>query len=149
MGVRTMARASCALTLAARQFAGLATEKRPKLDLLGCSLNLTFPLRLGNATDLERIGDVACHRHMRIEAVVLKDHRHVAVLGQHVVDDLVSDPQFARARLFQSGHNAHRRRLAATRWSQQHQKLAVGDGQIELGQGDEGPEAFFDIGEVY
>ena len=55
--------------------------------------------------------------------------------GSTVGDVVVADEDRAVVGRFQAGEHAQRGRLPAPRRSHQHQELAVGDGQIEVGDG--------------
>ena len=50
----------------------------------------------GEPLHLEREADVVAHRHVRVERVVLEDHRDVAILRLEVVDDPAADADLAR-----------------------------------------------------
>jgi hypothetical protein len=71
---------------------------------------------------------------VRVERVVLEDHRDVAILGWEVVDDLVADPHRALGDLFQTGDHPERGRLAAPRGAYEDDQLRVLDHEVERGQ---------------
>ena len=73
---------------------------------------------------------------MRVERVVLEDHRNVAVLGGHVVHQLAVDVQLARADLLQTRHHAQRGGFAAARRADEDDELAVGNVEVEFLHGD-------------
>jgi len=52
---------------------------------------------------------ILVHGHVRIQRVVLEDHRDVAILGRDVVDTPAADVNFAAGRLLESGDHAQRR----------------------------------------
>ncbi len=83
---------------------------------------------------LEPEGQVLAHRQMRIERVALKDHGDVAIarLGRGDVDP-IHDDGAARQRL-EAGDAAQERRLAAARRTDEHEQLAVGDGERDVAQ---------------
>ena len=77
----------------------LASGKRPRLAvehfvqseaLRGLRDGLLDEV-LGLFRQLQAKGDVVENAHVRIERVVLKDHRDPAILGMHVVDHAVTD----------------------------------------------------------
>ena len=72
---------------------------------------------------------------MWIEGVVLKDHRHVAILGFDTGDVAVPDPNTAGIHRFQPGHHAQRRRLSASGRADQNDELTVTDDEVEAIQG--------------
>ena len=105
------------------------------LDLsqhLGRTLDAPCDLRPADTAHLEREGHVVVGRHVRVERVVLEDHRDVAVLRRQVVDDLVADPHGAVGDVLEPGDHAERRRLAAARRPDEHDELAVGDCHVEV-----------------
>ncbi|MBF8290436.1 MAG: putative phenol hydroxylase [Chloroflexi bacterium] len=72
-------------------------------------------------------GEVVADRHVRVERVALEDHRDVAILGGHVVDHTVTDPEGALGDVFQSGDHPEAGGLAAARRADQDHELAVLD----------------------
>jgi hypothetical protein len=68
---------------------------------------------------------------VRVERIVLEHHRHVAVLGRDVVDDLAVDRDLAVGDLLQAGDHPQRGRLAAARGADQHHELLVGDVEVD------------------
>src|SRR5262249_60389944 len=66
-----------------------------------------------------------------IGAVPLQPQSTAARAGWPLIDALPADQDFARCRLLQAGNDAQERRLAATRWTEQHQKLAVAHCQAD------------------
>ncbi|MPN20789.1 hypothetical protein SDC9_168168 [bioreactor metagenome] len=69
---------------------------------------------------------------MRVERVVLEDHRDVAVFGGHIVDESVAAVEFTFGDLFEPGDHAQSRRLAAARGPDQHDELFVRDVKRKL-----------------
>ena len=74
---------------------------------------------------------------MRIERVVLEDHRDVAVLRLDVVHQLVADPQLTARDLLQTGDHAQGGGLTAAGGADEHDELLVGDLEVELLHGDD------------
>jgi hypothetical protein len=62
---------------------------------------------------------------VRVEGVVLEDHRDVAVLGGHVVDEAIADPDLATGGLFEAGDHAQRSGFAATGGANEDEELAI------------------------
>jgi len=54
--------------------------------------------------DGEAEAEVVSHRHVRIERVVLEDHRDVALLGRKVRDVALANPNDAIAHSLEPGH---------------------------------------------
>ena len=69
---------------------------------------------------------------MRVERVVLEDHRDVTVLRREVVHDLASDANDAVADRLEPGHHAERARLTAARRADEDDELAVADLEVEV-----------------
>ena len=69
------------------------------------------------------------HIHVRIEREHLEDEGDVALAGGLRADFLAVDVDLARGRQFQPGHHPQRRGLAAARGAEQHEELAVLDGE--------------------
>jgi hypothetical protein len=73
---------------------------------------------------------------VRVQGVVLKNHRDVAVLRWNVVYHASPDRELARRDRLESGDHAQRRALPAARRTHQHDELAIGDIQIDAVHGD-------------
>jgi hypothetical protein len=124
-----------ALALAARELARLAVEIGGELERLGRLAHPLVDLFLGNLGELEREPDVVVHGHVRIQRVVLEDHRDVAVFRLDVVDDPVPDAHLAVGDRLQAGDHPQRRRLAASRRPDEHQELTIADVEAEIVNG--------------
>ena len=74
-----------ALALAAGQVRGLAVEVVLQLEDLRRLLDLGRDLALADLRQLEREAHVLAHRHVRVQRVVLEDHRDVAVARRELV----------------------------------------------------------------
>ena len=68
---------------------------------------------------------------MRIQRVVLKHHRDVAILGLQIVDDFAVDPDFAVSDRLQARDHAQQRGFAATGRAYDHDEFTIGDGEID------------------
>ena len=74
---------------------------------------------------------------MRIEGVALEDHGHVAVLRVHVVRRPRSPMRMTPDEgVFESGHQAQHRRLAASGGPEERQKFAGPGLEGEIRHGD-------------
>ena len=74
----------------------------------------------------------SAHGHVRVQRVVLEDHRDVALLAAAAVDDLVADDRAAAADLLEARDHAQRRGLAAARRADEDHELAVRDLEREV-----------------
>ena len=95
----------------------------------------------GELADPEAEGEVLAHAHLRIERVVLEDHRDVALARRDVVDDALADPDRPRRERLEPGEQPQRRRLARAGRADEHHELAVRDLERELRDGGRLAEA--------
>ena len=121
-----------ALTLTTREGLRLAAEVGLEVEQLGGLENAGGALVLVDAGDLEREAHVLGDGHVRVERVVLEDHRDVAVLRRNVGDVAVADEDVAVVDLFEAGEHAQRGGLAAAGGADEDEELAVGDLEVEL-----------------
>jgi hypothetical protein len=69
---------------------------------------------------------------VRIERVVLEDHRDIAVLRRHVVDEAIADEDVAAGLFLEPGDHAERGRLATAGGTDEHEELFVPDLDVEV-----------------
>jgi hypothetical protein len=120
------------LALAAGQRGGLALEILVQAEHLGDLGHPALDLVLGGLPLLEAEGQVLLDRHVRVERVVLEDHRDVPVLGRQVVHHPAADGDRARADLLQAGDRPQRRGLPAAGRADEDHELAVLDLEIQV-----------------
>ena len=72
------------LALTTRQQRGPALCKAGEAYRFKCSGHPLAPDIGGNALDLERIGDIVFHAHMRPERIGLEHNAHAALFWRHV-----------------------------------------------------------------
>ncbi len=120
-----------ALALAARQLTGLLVEVLEPEDPGGVT-DALVDLRLRDLPELQPEGHVVAHAHVRIQGVALEDHRDVAILRRHVVDDAIADPERPVGDLLEPGDHPEAGCLAAARRSDEHHELAIGDLEVEI-----------------
>ena len=84
-----------ALALAAGELLRLAVEQLLEPEQLRGLLHALPDLLLGPPLQFEAEGDVLRDGHVRVEGVVLEDHRDVAVALEHVVDPHAADVEVA------------------------------------------------------
>ena len=70
-------------------------------------------------------------RHVRVERVILKHHRDVAVLRRQVVDHFAADQNIARGDFLEARDHAQRRAFAAARRADQHDEFVVRNVEID------------------
>ena len=120
------------LALTTRESLGLTVEIRRQIEDLRCLLNTLLAVVLGNLLLLERKAHILADRHLRIERVVLENHRNVAILRAHKRYVTVVNDQTAFVDRFEASEHSQRGRLSRSRWPDEYQEFAVGDVQVEL-----------------
>src|SRR5690606_24596141 len=126
------------LTLTAGERLRLAGQVLLEVEELGGLEDASGALLLADAGDLEGEAHVLGNRHVRVQRVVLEDHRDVAVLRGDVGDVAVADEDAALVDLFEAGEHAQRRGLTAAGGTDQDEEFAVSDLEIELVDGRSG-----------
>src|SRR5580704_11802748 len=109
-----------------------------ELSRLGDALG---DLGLRHAGDLQAEGHVAFHRHARIERIGLEDHANAALSRFGPGDVLAGNPDLAIADLHQPGNRIEQSGLAAARGTEQHDKLALDDIELEIVEDGDGAVA--------
>ena len=89
-------------------------------------------LVLRQAAHLQGEAHVLGRVHVRVERVVLKDHRDVPVLRGQVVDDLAVEGHVPGRDGLEAGDHPQRGRLPAAGWSDEHNELAAGHLEVQL-----------------
>ncbi len=135
------------LALAARQLPRPAPEVILDVEDPGCILDTPadFVLRPFAIKQPER--HVLVHRHMRIERVILENHRDVAVLGLQIVDDAAVDRDGAGRDVLESGDHSQQGRLPATRWTDEDEEFLVKNLEAQRMQDLDGTERLGHFGE--
>src|SRR2546425_3615536 len=121
-----------ALPLAAGQLFGFAVQQLLNPQHLGRFLDPPVDLRLRIFAQPQPERHVVVHRHVRVQRIVLEHHGDVSILGWDVIHPAFANEDIAGCRLLEPGDEAQRRRLAATRWTDQHGKLLVRNLQRDL-----------------
>ena len=75
---------------------------------------------------------VVINGHVRIQCVVLENHRDVTVFRFEVVDDLVTDLQGAAGDVFQTGDHTKCGRLTTAGRTDKDDEFLIGDLQVEV-----------------
>ena len=89
----------------------------------------------GRPRIFEREAHVLGGVHVRVERVVLEDHRDVPVLRRQVVDDLAVDHHAPGRDRLETGDHPERGRLPAARRPDEHDELAGGDLEVRSRHG--------------
>ena len=120
------------LTLTTREGLRLAGQVLLEVEQLRGLEHALGALFLADAGDLQGEAHVLGDRHVRVQGVVLEDHRDVAVFRRDVGDIAVADEDAARVDLFEAGQHAQRRGLSAAGGADENQELAIGDLEVQL-----------------
>ena len=116
-----------ALALAARELAGLAVEELLEPELRRDVPDPPGALRLRDLAQLEREPEVLADRHVRVQGVVLEDHRDVALARRTVGHVFVAEDDAPARHLLEPRDHPQQRRLPAPRRADEDHELAVGD----------------------
>src|SRR5208282_208942 len=98
---------SDALALAARQFLRKPAQHGIEFDAAGDLGDDAPALGHWHFADSQGVTNVLLNAEVRVERVGLEDHRHVAVLRQHVVDLVAANVDFAAGQLLEPRDHAH------------------------------------------
>ena len=120
-----------ALALAARELCRLALETLGESEDPGRLGNSLGDLLLGHLAQSQREADVVGDGHVRVERVVLEDHRDVALLRRQVVDDLPAESHDSGGDVLEAGDHPQDRRLATAGGADEHHQLTVVDRQVD------------------
>src|SRR5207253_10208943 len=121
-----------ALPLPARQLGRPALQHLVEAENACDLLDSPALLRLRDLSHAEPEDEVLVHGLVRVERVVLEDHRDVALARGQVVDDAIADPDLAVGDLLEPGDHPERRRLAAPRRADEDDELALRDLEVEI-----------------
>jgi len=123
------------LALPAGEVGRAAVEVGDEVERPRRLLHLALDLLLLGARQLQCEAHVLAHGHVRVEGVVLEDHRDVAVFRRAVVHLLAADLQLAFGDVLEPGDHPQRGRLAAARGADEDHELAVADLEVHLFDG--------------
>ena len=123
------------LTLTTGQSLRLTVKQVLDLQDLGSLTDALVDLVLGHLAQLQTEGHVLVNGHVRIQSVVLENHRDVAVLRGNVVDQTVTDVHLAAGDLLQTGDHTQGGGLTAAGRTDENDKFLIRDFQVEIGNG--------------
>ena len=136
-----------ALTLATGQLVWVAIEQLVELEDRGRAFDGLADVLLRLLGHLKREGDVLEDGHVRIERVVLEDHRHVALDRVDEVHEPVPDRDLAGGRILEPRDQPQDRALPTAGRPQQHEELAVLDAERYVVHRDDVAEALRQVPE--
>src|SRR5215217_534921 len=124
------------LPLAARERLRLPVEEALDGEYPCGLVDTPADLRFVQLPQLEREAHVFPHVHVRVEGVVLEDHRNVPLARRKLVDDLIPYENLAAAYVLKAGDHAQGRGLSATGRPDEDHKLPVRNIQVHLVDSD-------------
>ena len=125
------------LPLSAGQGARLAHQVLRDAEHLGGLGDLLIHDVLRHLLQPQRERDIVVDGHVRIQRVVLEDHRDVSVLRLQIVHDLPVDLHGALGNFFEPRDHAERGALAAAGRADEHDELLILDIQVKVVYGDD------------
>jgi hypothetical protein len=99
------------------------------------SLDPRHTLTARHLSQLQAEGHVVERAHVRVERVVLEDHRDVAVLRRQPVHDVIADANRPLGDVLEPGDHPQRRGLAAAGRTDEDNELPVADLEVQPGDG--------------
>jgi hypothetical protein len=124
-----------ALALAAGQLLRAPVQVRRQPEELGRPRDALVHDVLRRVSQTQPEADVVGDGEVRVERVVLEDHRDVPLLGRQVVHDALADRDLAFGDVLEPRDHPQRGRLAAARRADEHDELAVADLEREVVHG--------------
>src|SRR4051812_35979396 len=121
-----------ALALATRELRGFPIEQSVETQRSGDRAHALVDNRGSLFPYGQSETEVLANRHVRVERVILEDHRDVTLLRRQVGDVPVVDPDDAIGYALESGHHPEHGRFAAARWTDEDEELAIGDLEAEV-----------------
>ena len=135
-----------ALALAAGQSLGLAVKVLGDIEDLRGLADLLVDNVLALLAQLQREGHVLIDGHVRVQGVVLENHRDIPVLGRDVVHQLAVDVKLTLGDLLKTRDHSQRRGLAAAGGADQNDELLIGDVKAELLHRDNALLGYLELG---
>ena len=126
-----------ALSLAAGELRRPSLEHGLQAEQRGHLVDAPADLLLGRSAHLEAVPEVLPDRHVRVERVILEDHRDVSVAWREVRHVAPADRDDAVGHFLQAGDHSQQGRLAAARGADEHDELPIRNLQADVVDGDE------------
>ena len=142
---RQRARQGDALALPAGELLGIAVSQRLELHEAQHLVDAGRDLRLRQAILLEAEGDVAGDRQVRKQRIGLEHHVHGPPVGRHRREILAPQQDAPARRRLEAGEEPQQGALAATRRTEQAEKLALENGEAEIVDGGDAAETLGDM----
>ena len=124
-----------ALPLTAGQLSRLPRQLLLEVEHACNPLYALLDLVFGKVAELEREGEIVEDGLVRVERVVLEDHRDVALARREVGDHPIPDRDVPRRRVLEPGHHAQGGRLPAAGRPDEDHQLTVRNLEAEVQDG--------------
>ena len=122
-----------ALPLAPGQVLWLAVQVRCQRQTVRGRLDPLLDVGFGLSHHPQREAHVVAHRHVRVEGVVLEDHRDIALLRGQAVDHPVPDIEPPAGDLLKACGHPQSSGLSASRRTDEDHELTIVDLEAEVG----------------
>ena len=142
------ARQCHALALAAGEGGGRPRAIAAEVDHLQRLVDARLGLRAADANLAQPVADVLADVQVREDRIALEDHVGRAVVCRHACHVLPVDPDSAGCRLLEAGDAAQKRGLAAARWPEQREELALADLGRDAVERHDVAEALVDVAKL-
>ena len=113
------------LTLTSGKSLGLAIQIIDQIKNFSGLYDALMDFILGNAGNFKRKSHILFNGHMRIQSVILENHRNIAIFRLNVGNIDVTDVNMSFIYFFKTGKHSQRRRFSASGRSYENKKLAV------------------------
>ena len=124
-----------ALALTAGESLGLSVKILGDAEDVGDFLDLCVNVSLGSSLELQSKRHVVADGHVRIQRVVLENHRDISVLGDDVVHQVAVDVQLAFGDVLKTRDHAQSGGLTAAGRTDQNDEFLVLDVQVDVMHG--------------
>ena len=121
-----------ALSLTAGKVLGLSLQIFFQFQYFRRPKNLFVDLGLRNMTQAQTKRKILINGHVRIQRIVLENHRNIPVFRLYMIGEGISDIDLACSNILQPSDHAKRRRFAATGGTDKHDELLVFDFHVEV-----------------
>src|ERR1039457_232504 len=119
------------LLLSSRELPRIAGPQTRQFDFFKSARHPNGDIRAPDVLQLEPVGHILKHRHVRPECVVLKHHADAALVRRHIVHFALVEADLPLVRSVEAGDQPQQRRLAAARRTQEGEHLAFLDGEVD------------------
>jgi hypothetical protein len=112
------------------------------VQYLGGFMYAPFDFGFGGLAKLKPESHIVVHAHMRVQRVILENHRDVAVFGGYIVHELVAYVQLTFGNFLQTGDHTQSGGLAATGGADKDDEFLICDIQVKIGDGHKAVRVF-------